>query len=352
MERQGERQVGRFCGGKPTPTPERPIDLQPAPRGVILYQGVETGYQRAFPQREFHDSWVPDGTGKASPLTDGSLPLRLGLINSAFAQAGKGTRYGLEQTKRLGFDSVDLLADPLDMTAAERRLIADTCRELDLPITSLCCVALGLIDFSPPVRRFHLDRCRAHLDLAADYGCRNLLLVLGEYVWQQEVIPPAEQWRLGVDAVRQLGAYAADRGLKIAIELEPFKLSLVNSIDTMLHFLDDVGLPETVMANCDISHLDLVHTKPAEVARLAGRIEHVHVSDCDGKVHGDLPPGRGVTPIADFLAAIRDTGYDGTVSIELEFSPEPEKIVEWVAEAHDATEAILDRLGCRPARRR
>lgn len=278
--------------------------------------------------------------------------MRLGLINSAFAQAGKGTRFGLEQTKQLGFDSVDLLADPLDMTAAERRLIADTCRELDLPIVSLCCVALGLIDFSPPVRRFHLDRCRAHLDLAAEYGCRNLLLVLGEYVWQQEVIPPAEQWKLGVDAVRQLGAYAADRGVRIAIELEPFKLSLVNSIDTMLRFLDDVGLPETVMANCDISHLDLVHTKPAEVARLAGRIEHVHVSDCDGKVHGDLPPGRGVTPIADFLAAIRDTGYDGTVSIELEFSPQPEKIVEWVAEAHDATEAILDRLGCRPARRR
>jgi hypothetical protein len=59
-----------------------------------------------------------------------------------------------------------------------------------------------------------------------------------------------------------------------------------------------------------------------------------------------------VTPIADFVTAIRDTGYDGTVSIELEFSPEPEKIVAWVAEAHDATEAILDRLGCRPARRR
>ena len=342
-----ERQVGRFCGGKPTETPERPIDLQSAPHGVILYQGVENGCQRGFPRLA-----GARGAAIAIPFPSGRSPLRLGLINSAFAQAGKGTRYGLEQTKRLGFDSVDLLADPLDMTAAERRLIADTCRELDLPIVSLCCVALGLIDFSPPVRRFHLDRCRAHLDLAADYGCRNLLLVLGEYVWQQEVIPPAEQWKLGVDAVRQLGAYAADRGLRIAIELEPFKLSLVNSIDTMLRFLDDVGLPETVMANCDISHLDLVHTKPAEVARLAGRIEHVHVSDCDGKVHGDLPPGRGVTPIAEFLAAIRDTGYDGTVSIELEFSPEPEKIVEWVAEAHDATAAILDTLGCRPARRR
>ncbi|RLS34298.1 MAG: sugar phosphate isomerase/epimerase [Planctomycetota bacterium] len=273
--------------------------------------------------------------------------MRLGLINSAFAQAGRGTRFGLEQTKQLGFDVVDLLADPLDMSADERRLIPDTCRELELPIVSLCCVALGLIDFSPSVRRFHLDRCRAHLDLAAEYGCRNLLLVLGEYVWQQEVIPPAEQWRLGVDAVRQLGRYAADRGLKIAIELEPFRLSVVNSIDSMLAFLDAVGLPDTVRANCDISHLHLVGTPPADVARLAGKIEHVHVSDCDGRVHGDLPPGRGVTPISDYMAAIRDSGYDGVVSIELEFSPQPERIVEWVAEAQQATAQIMADLGCR-----
>ena len=275
--------------------------------------------------------------------------MKLGLINSAFAQAGKGTRFGLETTKRLGFDTVDIFTDPLDIDAAERRLIRETCRDLDLPIVSLCCVALGLIDFNHSVRRFHLDRTRAFLDLAAELGCSNLLLVLGEYVWQREVIPPAEQWALGVEATRDLGRHAAEVGVAIAIELEPFHLSLVNSIDTMLRFLDEVGLPETVRANCDISHLHLVGTPPAEVARLAGRIEHVHVSDCDGKVHGDLPPGRGVTPIADYLAAIRDTGYDGVVSIELESAPQPEKIVEWVAEAQAGTAAIMAALGCRPA---
>ncbi len=36
----------------------------------------------------------------------------------------------------------------------------------------------------------------------------------------------------------------------------------------------------------------------------------------------------------EYLAAIRQTGYDGVVSIELEYSPEPEKIVEWVEEAY------------------
>lgn len=273
--------------------------------------------------------------------------MRLGLINSAFAQAGRDTRFGLETTKKLGFDTVDIFTDPLDIDDDERRLLRDTCGDLDLPIVSLCCVALGLVDFNPAVRRFHVDRCRSFLDLTAELGASNLLLVLGEYVWQKEVISPLEQWACGVESVQQLGEHASQLGVKIAIELEPFRMSLVNSIDTMLQFLADVDQPDVVRANCDISHLHLVHTPPADVARLAGKIEHVHLSDCDGKVHGDLPPGRGVTPIADYLAAIRDTGYDGVVSLELEYSPEPDKIVEWVAEAHDATAQIMSDLGCR-----
>jgi D-psicose/D-tagatose/L-ribulose 3-epimerase len=56
--------------------------------------------------------------------------MKLGLINSAFAQAGRETRFGLEATKRLGFDTVDIFTDPLDIDAVERRLVVDTCREL------------------------------------------------------------------------------------------------------------------------------------------------------------------------------------------------------------------------------
>lgn len=280
-------------------------------------------------------------------LSERNADVRLGLINSAFAQAGRETRYGLEMTKRIGFDTVDIFTDPLDIDDVERRLLRDTCSELQLPIVSLCCVALGLIDFNLSVRRFHIDRCRRFLDLTAELGGTNLLLVLGEYVWQKEVIPPGEQWRAAVESVQVLGEHADRRGLKIAIELEPFHMSLVNSIDTMLQFLSDVGQPEVVRANCDISHLHLVQTPPADVARLAGMIEHVHLSDCDGKVHGDLPPGRGVTPIAEYLAAIRETGYDGVVSLELEYSPEPDMIVEWVTEAYDATASIMRDLGCR-----
>ena len=62
---------------------------------------------------------------------------------------------------------------------------------------------------------------------------------------------------------------------------------------TMLKFVDDVALPDVVRANVDISHLHLMGVQPQEIRRLKGRIAHVHLSDCDGKVHGDMPPGRG-----------------------------------------------------------
>ena len=78
---------------------------------------------------------------------------------------------------------------------------------------------------------------------------------------------------------------------------------------------------------------------------MKGRIAHIHFSDCDGKVHGDLPPGRGAVNFRPYLEAIRQTGFDGTLSIELEYSPELEKIVEWVTEAYTATDRLMREAG-------
>jgi D-psicose/D-tagatose/L-ribulose 3-epimerase len=272
--------------------------------------------------------------------------MQLGLINSAWAQAGRETAWGLQRTKALGFDTVDIFADPLDLGIEERQLIRRECERLDLPIVSVCCVATGLIDFNPSVQRFHLDRCKKYLDLVYEFSGKNLLLVLGEYIWNREVIPPAHQWRLAAESCRQLGDYAAELGLQIALELEPFPLSLLNSVDSMVRFLDDTAHP-AVQANIDVSHLCLAQVAPEELRRLKGRAIHVHISDCDGKVHGDLPPGRGVVKFEPYLKEIAALGIDGAVSIELEYSPEPDRIEAWVAEAYQATDRLMRAAGLR-----
>jgi len=260
------------------------------------------------------------------------------------------TARGIELTKEIGFDTIDIFADPLEIEAKERRLIRKTCAAADLPVVAVVCCALGMADFNKPVRDFHVLRAKRYLDLGYELEAKNMLLVLGEYIWQQEVIAPADQWNWAVDHVRELAEYAQGLGLELAIELEPFSLSIVNNIDRMSQLLDDVKHP-AARANVDISHLALVRDSADKIGKLAGRVAHVHLSDCDGKKHGDLPPGRGTVDFPPYLKALAASGFDGTVSIELEYSPEPGKIVDWVREAYQSTDKMMRALGIREERK-
>lgn len=272
--------------------------------------------------------------------------MKLGIINSAFAQAGVSTVPGLEHIKRIGFDTVDIFTEAADITQEEVSTVARTTEKLGLPIISLPVVAVGLIDFNEPVRRFHVERCKKFIDLAKIWGAKNVLLVLGEYIWQREVIPPEAQWQWAVETCRELGDDAGAKGIEIALELEPFRLSLLNNVREMVRFIDECDHPQ-VRANIDISHMVLSDTGPNELAALRHKAIHAHISDCDGKVHGDLPPGRGVVKFAPYLHAIKELEMNGVISVELEYSPEPDQIVEWVEEAYRQTARLMELAGLR-----
>jgi sugar phosphate isomerase/epimerase len=266
--------------------------------------------------------------------------MKLGIINSAFNQAGVDTAIGLQHIARIGFDCVDIFTEAMTISPEEKRIISRTCEKENLPIVSLPVVATGLIDFNDPVRDFHVARCKQFIDLAAEFNARNIVLVLGEYLWQREVISPNDQWGWAIQTCRILGDYAGRKNVDIALELEPFRLSLLNSVDEMVRFIADCAHPK-VLANIDISHLVLSDCGPDSVQKLKGKAVHVHISDCDGKVHGDLPPGRGIVKFTPFLQAIRDLGIEGVISIELEYSPDPARIVEWVEEAYRETSRLM-----------
>lgn len=272
--------------------------------------------------------------------------MKLGIINSAFSQTGVDTKTGLEHIARIGFDTVDIMPEPMTISQAESDLIKNICDNNNLPITSVAVVALGLADFNDPVRQYHVQRVKKAVDLARKFEADNVLLCLGEYIWQKEVIPPEAQWNWTVEHVKEIGEYAGKFGLEIALELEPFRLSLLNTVPRMVKFIDDVNL-SNVKANIDISHLVLADSSPSELILLKGKAGHVHISDCDGKVHGDLPPGRGIVKFVPYLQAIKELDFDGSVSLELEYSPDPNKIVEWVEEAYESTNKLMQQVGLR-----
>jgi D-psicose/D-tagatose/L-ribulose 3-epimerase len=272
---------------------------------------------------------------------------KLGLIDSAWFGSQYEGRPGRQEAKTIGFDSLDLFIgfDPARMTPAERRDYVAGIRSADMPINSLVCTCLGLSDFNPAVRSYHIERAKNVLDLAVEFSeARNLCFVPGEYMFQHRLLPAESEWKLVVDATQQVGRHAAERRLELAIELLPFDFAFIRTLDDMERFLDEVGLTN-VKATVDISHFWLMRIPPAALRRLKGRIAQVHVSDCDGVNHGDLPPGRGNTPFGEYMSAIRDAGFTGAASVELEFPPDLSEMRDWVAEAYGSTLREMQAVG-------
>lgn len=271
----------------------------------------------------------------------------LGLIDSAWFGSALEGQPGRELAKKIGFESLDLFVgfDPGRLSHDARDAYLTGAQSVGLPVISLVCTCLGLSDFNPSMRDYHIERAINVVELAAQFPTvRNLCFVPGEYMFQQKLLRPDVEWGMVVDATKQVGQRARERGLEVAIELLPFEFAFVNTLDAMERFLDAVGMAN-VKATVDISHFWLQRIPPKDLRRLKGRVAHVHISDCDGVNHGDLPPGRGNTPFDEYLAAIRDTGFVGAASIELEFPDDPAAMLPWVKEAYSSTLRLLTDAG-------
>ena len=139
----------------------------------------------------------------------------LGLIDSAWFGSEFEGQPGREQARRIGFDSLDLFIafDPGRMSKAERGAYVEGAKSVGLPVVSLVCTCLGLNDFNPSIRDYHIERAKSVVDLAPAFpSVRNLCFVPGEYMFQQKLLPPKLEWDRVVDATQQVGRHAAGTG--------------------------------------------------------------------------------------------------------------------------------------------
>lgn len=273
--------------------------------------------------------------------------MKLGLITSTWVEHNVGLEEGLRTSKDIGFDFVDFFQDPLEPNAQEQIALAKRLsRELDLPINGVVGVSAGLIDPAVSVRTFHEKRCRAYLEMGHELGAHNSLLVLGSYFWEKQIVPESSQWAWAVEGCQRLGRYAASLGLEIVVEMEPFAHSVIGGADSQRKFLQEVG-ERAVKANIDISHFHLTKSPASLLTNISDLVGHVHLSDCKGDRHGDLPAGDGDVDFVPYLAGLRSIGFDRAVSIELEYTHQPSLIKNTVKRAYDATDQLFQRVGIR-----
>ncbi len=271
--------------------------------------------------------------------------MKLGLIENAWWDSHVDPIEGTRLTKEIGFDTYDLY--PLrGMSAKTRKEIREILRQISLPCYAIIAAAFSLTDFNTEIRNYTAGWAKRQLDLGYDFGCRVMVLVPGEYALEKQEIEPKVQWDWAVEGVQEIADHARGLGMEVALEFLAHKYAMLNSVDEMVRFLNGVNHP-AVKANIDVSHIYLNGDPPESLQKLKGRIGGVHFSDCKGRVHGDLPPGRGSVPLRQYLRQLKDIGYDGPVSVELEWCREPGKIREWVTEAYDVTAKMMAELKVR-----
>ncbi len=229
-----------------------------------------------------------------------------GLEIAPFTLAGRVTDVTPERRRELRRQAEDcgltllglhwLLArtEGLQLTAPDatvRQAAADYLGEL-----ARCCADLGgdvLVFGSPAQRRVPAGATR---EQAADYA---------------------------VDTFRRARSAVADAGVRLCLEpLAPPEADFITSCGEAVEILDRVGSPNFVL-HLDVKAMSAEETPvPELIRRYAGRTGHFHANDPNRR-----GPGFGAVDFVPIFRALRESGYQGWVSVEVfDYSPDPETI--------------------------
>ncbi|MFF9346832.1 sugar phosphate isomerase/epimerase family protein [Streptomyces sp. NPDC014734] len=221
-----------------------------------------------------------------------------------------------------GIDKVGLWRAPVQEYGVERTaaLLADH----GLSVTSLC--RGGFFTALDPAERARaLDDNRAAIDEAAALSTDTLVLVSGGLPAGDKDLHGARE-RVA-DALAHLAPYAAERGVRLAIEpLHPMFASDRCVVSTLSQALD---LAERFPADqvgvvVDTYHIWWDDQAPAQIARAGatGRIHSFQLADWitplpAGVLLGRGQLGDGSVDFRAFRSLVEATGFDGPIEVEI-----------------------------------
>lgn len=250
---------------------------------------------------------------------------------------------GVRKARELGADGIQVYVVEGDMSAEAldssrrlefRALVADSGLEI-----SALCGDLGGHGFQIPAENeVKIRRSQAIVDLAVDLGTTVVTTHIG-------VIPADSSspvYRNQLYVCRQLGEYAASRGVAFAIETGP------ETAKVLAAFLAEVNSPG-MGVNLDPANLIMVlNDDPVQaVYDLKDYIKHTHAKDgvqykpCDpvqvyasfaeggieglniGELFNELPLGEGKVDWDNYLDALTEIGFNGYLTIEREVGENP-----------------------------
>lgn len=252
---------------------------------------------------------------------------------------------GLEKAAELGLDGVQMHVaagkNPIwEMTDTGIARLREKCRSLGVEISATCGDLGGHGFERPDENATRIPQMRRVIDVTNALGCKIVTTHIG--------VVPADrdcpQYKVMCSALAEIGNYAESAGVVLAIETGPEPARVLR------RFIEDTG-SGAVKVNLDPANMVMVlNEDPAESAAiLAPHIVHTHAKDgvhyrkCDpvkvyhafaeggfdklleetGQLFEEVPLGQGGVPWPAYLAALRDAGFDGFLTIERETGDNP-----------------------------
>jgi sugar phosphate isomerase/epimerase len=224
-----------------------------------------------------------------------------------------------------GFDYLELCLDPpnglpdaLRTKLAEIRSVLAG-EGLGLPVVHLP-VFVSLADIYPSVREASLNEVFKALDLAVEIVAKNAVLHPGYLTGLMNFAPDIGK-RYASESMDKIFEKAVGYGITVCLENMFYFAGHMYRPEEFIEVLDR---NPAFMMTLDLAHANIRAPKGQAEAfvRIAhGRIGHVHVGDNNGQGDDHLPVGAGRVDIAGGLAAVKASGYDQTITIEV-FSPD------------------------------
>jgi len=233
----------------------------------------------------------------------------------------------------LGYQGLELAPFTLapritDVTAEQRRQLRGQAESHGVTLIGLHWLlakttGLQLTAPEPGVRQATADYLVELARCCSDLG--GSLLVLGSPA--QRRIPAgatrAQTVDYAVDTLQRAKSGIVDSGVKLCLEpLSPPEADFINTCAEGVEILDRLASPNFLL------HLDVkamaTEDQPATelIHRYAARAGHFHANDPNRR-----GPGFGSADFVPIFRALRESGYQGWVSVEVfDYSPDPETI--------------------------
>ena len=222
----------------------------------------------------------------------------------------------------LGITRVGLWREPVQVYGVPET--AKLVRDAGLTVTTLC--RGGFLTAIDPVERAGaLGDNRAAIDEAATLGTDTLVLVSGGLPAGSKDLHGARE-RIA-DALGVLAPYAAERGVRLAIEpLHPMYAADRCVVSTLAQALDlaERFPADQVGVTVDTYHVWWDDRAPAQIARAGagGRIHAFQLADWttplpEGVLNGRGQIGDGAIDMREWRGHVEAAGYTGPIEVEL-----------------------------------